>query len=80
METQDNVHNHELAVPLKAIKKMVDAFSSKLSDDTMIQFETVLVSLFPTVLENIKKFGAEQYMIGYQKGFEDSQNENKRNN
>lgn len=75
MEKKDNVHDNEMVVPIKTIKEMAEKLS-KGNEEAMASFEFILASLFPTAWENIKKYGTEQYMLGYEKGFEDARNEN----
>lgn len=75
---------HSLTIKLDKLKKFCDHCSQEYNfiDDSEVEvsFECIIGSLFPIVMDNIRAFGTEKYIKGYNQGLEDAKNEDQGNN
>lgn len=66
-------------VTVGKVRKLVDKIA-ELTDEDTVTLEFILVGLFPTVWNNIKKYASDCYTSGYLAGLKDGKNENQGNN
>lgn len=75
---KNDLGEQSVSIPLLQLRKLTNRLEN-FPDDTKISFEFVLTALFPSIFENVKKFGTEQFMKGYNEGFHDGYDKNKGN-
>lgn len=83
-ENVKELGEHSLSITLGKLKKFCDVCGKANTDiddeEIEISFECIIGSLFPIVMDNIRQFGTEKYIKGYNEGFEDGWNANQGNN
>lgn len=83
-ENVKELGEHSLTIKLDKLKKFCDLCgkANEFTDDDAVEisFECIIGSLFPVIMDNIRAFGTEKYIKGYNKGFEDGWNANQGDN
>ena len=74
MSKKEQLKDFSLQIPLSKLRKITSKFDEK-PEDMPITFEFLMVSLFPTVWNNVQKYANDCFMQGYLQGKEDAKNE-----
>lgn len=73
-ESYGSVKYGEVRKALRQIKKQFENTTLDI-DNIDISFEFLVGSFFPEIMENIRKFGVQQYIQGYNDGKADKEKE-----